>query len=308
MTDKVSLIMFQDQDPANLSTMAIAPEGWEEQCKAEMPMPNGLFGQKIIVTCGGITLDSAELDMEFTVPFDDDEEPNEAKLIVYNLTANTISQFEWNSEISIMAGYGQDTGIIFSGRVSMVLTDRVGLDKRTTITAIDDVSLDNRDIISIAYKAGTTASYILKDLLGRMGLPIAVFKTTKDETYIYEMNVEGSIQDNIRKFADMCGTSVYIHNSKVYVRDSHDSEQGIFKIGSDTGMIESPEAFQEEVQRDGYQNETVTGYKVKMLLQNKIITASTVEIDSILVKGQFRVRGGEHTYNGKDFITEIEVL
>lgn len=290
------------------STMAIAPEGWEGQNKAKMVMPSGLFGQKVIVTCGAVTLDSDELDIEFTVPFDDTPEPSEAKLIIYNLTKNSIAQFKWNSELTITAGYGDDTGLIFSGRVSMVLTDRDGNDKRTTVTAIDDVSLDERNMVSIAYKAGVTASYVLKDLIGKMGLPIAVFKTTRDETYIYEINVEGSLQENIKKFADMCGTAVYINGGKVYVRNSDDVEEGLFRVGADTGMIESPESFEEEVQRDGFNQETVLGYKVKMLLQYRLKTASLIELDSRMTQGQYRVRSGQHTYNGKDFLTEVEVL
>lgn len=292
-----------------VSTMAAGPEGWEQQNKAEMPMPDGLFGQRIKVSCNGVSLDSQELDMEFTVPFDDTSEPNEAELIIYNLTKNTISQFEYNSEITIEAGYGDDTGLIFSGRVSMLLTDRDGNDTRTTVTAIDDISLDKRGIVSVAYKAGVTASYILKDLIQKyMGLPIAVFKTTKDETYTYDMNVEGSLQDNIRKFADMCGTSLYIQNSKIYVRPSTDMEEGTFYISGDTGMIESPEAFEEEVTVDGYNKKVVQGFKVKMLLQHRVKVASLVQLDSLLIKGQFRVRAGQHVYDGTDFTTELEVV
>ena len=80
--------------------------------------PNGIFGSKVFIKCNGVTISSDDLDVEFTVPFDDDLEPNEAKITIYNLSDDTINRFEKDKEISIEAGYGDDTGVIFRGYVS----------------------------------------------------------------------------------------------------------------------------------------------------------------------------------------------
>lgn len=56
------------------------------------------------------------------------------------------------------------------------MTKVEGVDRITTIYAIDDMDLKERELPKeIEYKANTKASYILKDLLGKVKLPIAVF-------------------------------------------------------------------------------------------------------------------------------------
>ena len=52
--------------------------------------PQGVFGSEAKVICGDVTIKSSELDLEFNVKFDDDMEANEAEIIIYNLTKNTI--------------------------------------------------------------------------------------------------------------------------------------------------------------------------------------------------------------------------
>ena len=175
----ISNKIFDPQDK-HISKMIVAMEGWEEKSSLEMNMPSGMFGQKIIVKTGGVKLDSDDLDIEFTIPFDDDVIPNEAEIAVFNISKNTISQLKNNEEITVEAGYGEDTGVIFSGRISYVKTTREGCDNRTTINAIDKEDFENDSLQSLSYKKGTKASYILKDLISKLNLPVAMFEVAKD--------------------------------------------------------------------------------------------------------------------------------
>ena len=129
--------------------------------------PQGVFGSEAKIVCGAVTLKSSELDLEFTVKFDDDMEQNEAEIIVYNLSKNTISQLKQNSKISIEAGYKGDTGIVFSGYVKSVKNERDSADKFTTIKCIDDIA--DHTISEVTFAAGSKASYILKESLKKTG-------------------------------------------------------------------------------------------------------------------------------------------
>ena len=266
----------------------------------------GQFGHTIIIKSEGLTVDGSEIDIEFDIPFDDDTEANESEIVLYNLTDTTVKRFKTNGKITVEAGYGKDTGIILSGYISKRNTVYEDCDKVTIVGVIDSESLTERDIDSIAFAKNTKASYILRTLCGKLGLPIAVFKTARDHTYKEGENVSGGLMDNIRKYARVCGVSAYVHKSKIYVRKLSDGDNTAFTLSSDTGLI-SVEEF-EETQENGSYKDTIKGYKVKMLLQHRLQTASIISIDSKNVKGKFRVRSGRHYYDGNEFITEAEVI
>lgn len=292
---------------SRVSNMVVAMKGWEDQIVVNATPPSGLFGRKVIIDSGNVSIDGSQMDVEFTVPFDDDTEANEAEIIVYNLEKDTLSQLKNDQIITITAGYRGDAGVIFSGRISYVKSKFVGVDKQTSIYAIDREGKSERKIESISYKKGVKASYILKDLIGRLKLPIAVFKMRRDYTYKDSVTVSGTLLSNIKQYSEVCGVSTYIHKGKVYSRWIKDGDNIHFELSVDTGMLDSPEPFEEEYSSEEA-SETIKGYRVKMLLQHRIGVASEITIKSENVNGTFRVRSGSHTFNGTDFITEVEVI
>ena len=290
------------------SNMVIAMQGWGENLSVSTAPPQGLFGQEVkIQTSGGVHISNAELDFEFDVPFDDDLTPNEAEIVVYNLSQSTISRLAYNDTITVEAGYAGDTGVIFSGRISKVKTKFVNADKQTTIYAIDCQSLQDQTLASVTYKADTQASYILKDLIGRFHVPVAVFNPRRDYNYKDETTVEGSLMEAVQKYSEVCGVSTYFCKGKIYSRWLKDGDNINFTVCPDTGLLDSPEEFEEELTYED-SKETVTGYKLKMLLQHRITTAAIINLQSRNCSGQFRVRSGTHSYDGTNFYTEMEVI
>lgn len=305
--DRISNRIDVEVTNKKVSHMVVAMQGLSEQIEQSLRMPEGLYGNKVAIKTASIDISNEDLDVEFTIPFDDDLEANEAEIIVYNLTQNTISQFKHDELITVTAGYGDDTGIIFSGRISKIKTRRVGNDKQTSIHAIDCQSLSERNIENIAYTKGTTASYILKDLIGKSQLPIAIFSTKRDHIYKDDVTIDGGLMDNIKKYAQVCGVSAYISKGKVYVRHVKDGDNISFTVSADTGLIDAPEETEEEVVAEDFKD-VVTGYNIKMLLQHRVTTGAIINLKSEYISGSFRVRSGQHSYDGTDFITEMSVI
>lgn len=267
--------------------------------------PKGVFGSEAKLICGNVTIKSSELDFEFTVPFDDDMEANEAEIIIYNLTKSTISKFEKGSKFSIEAGYKGDTGVIFNGFVSKVSTKQEGADKITTIKCLDDMT--TKTVESISYSEGTKASYILKNLLNKTNTPIAVFKVRRDYTYTNSVTVEGDLMNNIKKYAEVCGISVFVSKGKIYARYIKDGDNLNFTLSEDTGLIGSPEEFEEEQTAEDFK-EVVNGYKCECLLQHRMTTAGIINLKSMNANGTYRIRSGQHRFNPDEAVTEIEVI
>ena len=267
---------------------------------------SGLYQHSVIIKTGDVTIDNQDLDVEFEIPFDDDTEADEAEIIVYNISDLTIQNIKKDAQISVTAGYGSDTGVILSGVISKVKTYYSGEDRMTEIYAIDQASLQERELKSISYAKGTTASKILRDLVSQVGLPVAVFSPKRDHTYKDKSTVDGGLMENIRKYAKVCGVSAYICKGQIYVRHILDGDGLDFTLSSDTGLLSLSE-FEEEQTAEDFKD-TVTGYEMTMLLQHRITTASLIHVQSRNVTGTYRVREGSHTYDGTDFLTKVKAI
>jgi hypothetical protein len=261
------------------------------------------FGRYTVVKTGNVTLNRDDLTIEFDVPFDDDMEPNESQITIYNLSKNTINQLKRNQHLTLDAGYKQDHGVLLSGYISKVENVNERTDIKTTIYVLDTKPFDTKKTVKKSYKKGIKASQIMRDLIASFGLKVAVLKLPKDKVYTKGYTVNGEIIEQLNNIAKDCGASVYINKGQVYIRSLKEGDDTRFILSSDTGLIGSPEPFEEEI--DG---KIIKGYKVKCLLQYRLTTASIVEIQSKTVKGKFRVRKGRHYSSGDEFYTEMEVV
>lgn len=299
-----SQVVIKDKKyKGNYSRMAIAIQQVAGKINTN---PDGLYDQKITLKTGDVTITNDDLDLEFNIPFDDDTEANEAEIIVYNLTDKTINAMKKDAAISIKAGYGKDTGVIFSGYISKKRTRWEDDDKVTTIYAIDKNGKKEKEITSLSFGKGTKASKILKKLVERVGLPVAVFKTKRDHTYKDKVTVDGGLMDNIKKYAQICGVVAYVCKSKIYVCPLTHGTHDMFKLTPDTGLLSATE-FEEEITAEDY-TDKVKGLDIEMLLQHKVQTGSIINIESKNYKGDYRVREGSHTYDGSVFKTTVKAI
>ncbi len=281
---------------------------------AEIAPPEGVFGFKATIQTPYVILNNFSedgtgvgVDFEFEIPFDDDLIGNEATFTIYNLSQNTINKFKIGNTINCTAGYGVDRGIIFEGWISDVKTKIDGVDKITTVYAIDGINYTPQMMNEETYEKGTAASFILRELLERAGLTVEVFKPQRDHIFDNETKVSGSIVENIKLYADICGVSVYINKQKIYCRPIWDGDNLRFNVNASTGMIGSPELFIESNTNEEY-TDTVHGYNVTMILQKLITTAGIVNISSKNYAGEYRIVSGTHIYDGLSATTEFKCI
>lgn len=269
------------------------------------PSERGVFGSKAKIICGNVTIKSDELDLEFDANFDDDMEANEAEITVYNLSKNTTNRLKYHSALSIIAGFDDDTGVVFRGYIDKVTTSYSGADKITKIRCYDDIA--KKTITEETYAYDTTASYILRDLLGKTGLPIAVFKPRRDWTYEDEQKVDGSLTENIKKYSEVCGVSTYVKNGKIYSRYIKEGDATYFTISEETGMIGSPSEYEEEVTAEDFKD-VVKGYEVEMLLQHRMSAGAICNVKSMVTNGTYRVKSGSHSFSNGECITKVKLM
>ncbi len=279
--------------------------GLSQEGKAEPP--KGQFGFKAVIETDKTKLTNDVLDFEYDIPFDDDIVPNESEIVIYNLSDATINNFKKGNELTITAGYGADVGVILQGKISKTQTAQEDCDKITTVYVLDNFDYKDSNVVEKTYEANTKASYILRSLLEMVGLPIAVFSIKRDHTYTSATSVKGSITENIKTYSNVCGVSVWVNKRRIYCRPPGEGDNIHFTVCAGTGMIGSPEPFEETNTYEEYKD-NVTGYNINMLAQHRMTTAAVIDVDSQRCKGAFRVRSGSHSYDGLSAVTKIKCI
>lgn len=297
----VSRAVTQNGENKARSALVKAFETWTTPYDIK---PDGVFGFVATLQSGQVTISSETLDFEGYIPFDDDMEANEADFTVYNLSDNTIKQLKKGAALSCTAGYKGDTGVLFSGYITKVTTAFEGADKVTTIYAMDDIK--KRTVESLSFSKGTKASYILRTLIDKTGIPVAAFKVRRDHTYKDSQTVDGDLMENISKYAEVCGISVYVSKGKIYARYIKEGDNLNFNVSTETGMIGSPSAYTEEIMAEDF-TETVDGYEVEMLLQHRMCAGAIVSLKSKSASGTYRVCSGVHEFSPDEAKTQIKM-
>lgn len=297
--------LVKDAVNTKASRLVEAMKGWNTTNFYTDP-PKGVFGSEATIKCNGAVIKSSELDVECEIPFDDDMEPNEAEIIIYNLNDTTLRRLIKDAKITVEAGFKGDTGVVFSGYVRKKITTYEGVDRKTTLKCVD--RLKETEIDEITYKAGTKASTILKDLIEKTGTPIAVFKIRHDYTFKDAQKVDGKLMENIKRYADICGISVYVSKGKVYARYLKEGDNLNFTVNEDTGMIGVPTEYEEENTANEEHTETIKGYEVETILQHRFSAGGIIKLSSRIANGSYRIRSGAHSFRMGEAVSKIKVF
>ena len=262
------------------------------------------FIRKAEIILGQASLSSEDYDFEFDVEFTDEPKKNHAEVTLYNLSSDRINRISRGNPLIINAGYENDVGSVFVGAVYESDTVKNGVDRETTVKAVDATNQKDDLRVNKTYKEGTRASQIITDLCGMVGLSIGALNLPNDVQYRQGKHEAGTILYRLRLLAKDCGAKFHINKGLAYFRPPGEGDDVRFVFSPERGLSGSPEPFVEE---DDDGNE-VRGYNVKALINHRITSDSIPEIKSRNVNGSYRVRKGTHTWSQDEAITEMEVV
>jgi len=255
-----------------------------------------LFDRKIELIIDNKRYTNDTINIDFSVPFDSEPEPNICDVSIYNIDITSRNLINKNTNIILNAGYGQDFGGILIGKVADFSFSKFGIDTILKMMVAPGIDVWNTTTLSRAYKTNIKASAILKDVINSFGLEIAELRLQNDIIYTRGKVVSGMVKNIISNIAKETNSKLYIKNNVIFIRPQKKGTTTGFLLSGKTGLLGSPETTLIDDEK---------GYKVKMLLNHKINVDSLIQIQSSLVSGTFRVIKGKHS---GDFITEVEVL
>ncbi len=255
-----------------------------------------MFLRRIEVIVGGVKINYPEMDIDFTIDFDDEPEVNRGQLTLYNLSQDTSQKIKVAKQAVINAGYEGDVGTVMVGRIDEVRGEWSGTDS-PLILELTDIPEPFNQIVSKTYKDKIRASQVIRDLISSYGLRIGKLNLPVDVQYSGGRILNSSLEGIIRELAKDCRAKLHVANGAIFLRPKRDGDRLAVVLSSDSGLIGTPTRMDEDGQE---------GYNVACLLNHRIRADSIIKLQSREVEGFFRVVRGKH--DGSSFVTELEVV
>ena len=163
------------------------------------------------------------------------EGPNEFNIEINGLTTTTIAMVKLKDKIKLIAGYGTDIGEIASGIMS-----RKEVEKGTLKLKCREVPANFKKLVSVAYKPGTTASYIIEDLAKNIGFAVKQLELKNDVVYSIGESILGSGLYEISQIVRDCDSKMTVKNDFLYIYHNEMSDKNKIKISYQSGLLEEP--------------------------------------------------------------------
>lgn len=229
----------------------------------------------LIVTDGTKGLDLSELRFTFDIRASDFSAPNNAKIRVFNLDANTVSKVKGEfSQVQVQAGYqDSDYGVIFKGTIKQF---RVGRENATD-TYLDILAADgdigfNQAVINRSWPAGSTANDHLAEVAKAMDLELKNYTTNFEGSNPSALPrgrvMFGMARTLAQQASDTLGSSWSIQGGQLQVIPLQKYLPGeAVVLNPSTGMIGIPE-------------QTDQGINVRCLLNPKLRIGGLVKLNT----------------------------
>lgn len=236
-----------------------------------------------------------DLQIEFGVPFDYDDDPNVSEVRIYNLNNDSINSISKGQPCTLNAGYGEDMSSILAGVVYEVFTSKDGADRVTSLKVIDVQNQYLNTSISKSYKGPVYADFILKDIFNRIGMKVNIIKLNKNAIYQKGFTAKGKVIDIAKRLVRDCNSRIVVNNNVVSIVTGTSGIESGYLLTPDTGLISIEPTSN---------SRTNANFKVQSLLLNKLASRSFLEIRSENFKGIVMVTEGKHD----NFLSSFEVM
>lgn len=260
-----------------------------------------------------------ELAFEFRVPFEDTEQLMVSEIKIYNLSAATRSSIKKNQPVIINAGYENDIGVIFVGKVSEMSSVHKGLEWITTIKATEAMGEWLYKKVSKTYKAGIDAMSILKDMLNIFGMEVSRIELAVNKKYPRGKVCNGPVRNILKSIVTSdCKSILIIRHSQIIIRDPTKGANLGVLLSPGTGLLMTNNEETDKTNIIAPQDTKKTAeqrsveakrFSRDSLLNYRIGPGDVIRIKDKSLNGNFVVKKGEHQGSRRgDWKTTVEVV
>ena len=260
-------------------------------------MGNENFMRRYIMKCGKMAntgfqignIDSAEdtaLHVCFSIEKSNAENPNDAKVQIWNLSTTNLKILETDDCIvELRAGYGDNIALVLVGNVTNVITTLENGDRMTELTVVDGMAELRDTTISISLNGKVNSKEVYKKIANEMGMSIVFANDLSFKTMPNGFTYVGKAKNALHKLATYCGHNWTIQNQVLQItRPGRAVSTKAYVLSSETGLINIPKRITTEV--DGVKKH---GWEVMYLLNGVIGINDVVQLKSNVANGNFLV-------------------
>ncbi|WP_241068304.1 phage protein [Achromobacter insuavis] len=264
----------------------------------------------------------------FEVSKDAQEEPNDHRVRIYNLAADTRRALdEPGLRCVLYAGYAEEGGplLMASGSVVYAYTWYEPPDVVTELAVKDGYTEVRDTAVSIGLGPGAQASAIIRDVASQMGLPLVMADDVPDRRWQQGFSFYGAARTALHKVTQGTGLEWSIQNQQLQVvRRRGTTRRKAVVLAADTGLIGYPERTREAARekarvRDSQTNDDarlvsarqqLDGWRVTSLLLPTINPGDLVKLESRTVQAFQRVEAVRHYGDsaGGDWQSELQLV
>lgn len=254
------------------------------------------------------SMNSQGLQIDFDIPFNQDVDPSEATVTIYNLSESSQNKITKGTFVTVYAGYDSDTGILSQGEITKVeKAQSTAVDKPFTFYFSEGKKTDEKKDIEMSFNKGTTGKTIIERVAGKAKIKIERLELKNNKSYKDGYTASGRAIDIIKEVAEYCESNFYYRRGQINIRSIKTDADSV-ELSYETGLINDLSRFEEENELEDDKKETIKGYNLQMLLQHRMAVGTTVKIKTKFVNGTYHVRSGSHHCDDSSFITELEVV
>lgn len=226
------------------------------------------------------------LHIAFSVEKSNAENPNDAKIQIWNLSQASLNILEEKDCIvELKAGYGNNMALLLAGNVASAITTFDSADRMTELQVVDGLVELRDTVISISMNGKVNCREVYTKIASSMGIPIVFANDLSFHTLPNGFSYVGKAKNALQKLAGCCGHNWTIQNQVLQVTwpGRSISTRG-YLLSSDTGLIGIPKRI-----TIGSGEEEKTGWEAEYLLNGAIGVNDIVQLSSSVASGYFLV-------------------
>lgn len=275
-----------------------------------------LYQRDIKIVAGSLTIEPRTaagenqpmLAVDFKIEKADSKDPNKASLTIWNLAETTRTKLqEKGLEVTIEAGYVDQISQIWKGDIDRVTIGRDAVNWITTLEMTDGGSRLKSSRINQSFRGGQSVGQMLKKAVGELGLDLGNLeekvRSEGGRSVLKELLsgvvLSGKTEEVIDELAGSMGLKFSVQDKSCMFLGKGEALAGPpVKLNYEKGLLGSPSIGEKQT------------VKAKSLLNGLIIPGRLIELDSLIVSGNFITRKVTHTGQtwGSDWSSEIEMV
>lgn len=266
-----------------------------------MVVDNEQFGRvcHLIVGKDGSGIKISDLRIRFDIKKSSGDDPNTAKIEIYNLSPERQNQIikEWE-DIQLIAGYKDRERIIFSGQIRTAIPIVSGTDRILTIESGDGDREILRGFVNKTLEKGCTSNEIIGECQSAMFDITAAYADDLTTTYKRGRVLSGRASDILTMQTKQEDAQWSIQDGQLLLlQGGNVRPNAVWLIDKESGMLGSPEP-------------TTVGVKVNTLLNPAYLIGGVAKIDSIMFSGGVRIETINHKgdTHGSEWVSQLEGL